>query len=142
MNFHLSIHYLDVFASLKVQIGSSVFSRLKEVLGSTSLTRIYTKMGHQEKPLYLYHEALRQLNVGQDEDIDVSDVNPKVFLDSIKSGYKYTIDDFCIDRHTAQGRSGPKCTTLQFAATGAQVANLHSTTFFDRLERAELTRAL
>ena len=103
------------------KIGSNpVFSRLKTLLGSTSLTRIYTKMGHQEKPIYLYHEALRQMNEGQVQSIDVSDVNPTVFLHSIKSGSKYDIDDFCMDRHTAQGRS---CSTLQFAIEGAHVEN-------------------
>jgi hypothetical protein len=103
------------------KIGSNpVFSKLKTLLGSTSLTRIYTKMGHQEKPIYLYHEALRQMNEGQVQSIDVSDINPTVFLHSIQSGTKYDIDDFCMDRHTAQGRS---CSTLQFAIEGAHVEN-------------------
>ena len=97
-----------------------VFSNLKKILGSTSLTRIYAKMGHQEKPMYLYHEALKYMGLGQNQDINVSDINPIIYSNHIKSGKKYVIDSFCMDRHTAQGRT---CSTLQFAIEGAHVEN-------------------
>jgi hypothetical protein len=97
-----------------------VLSELKSMLPVSALTRFYSKMKHAEKPLYLYHAALLFMlgKTVPQHSVLTNDIDQS-FVDELDLS-PYTVDDFCIDRHTG---SGAGCSVTQFAMVGALVTN-------------------
>jgi len=93
-----------------------------------ALQEFYKMMGHQEKPIYLYHALL--LIVRRDEidwnlkapciDTPIGDVE-MLYKDHL-SGGKMPMDDYIIDLHTRGGKPNGNCLE-NFALEGAFIEN-------------------
>jgi hypothetical protein len=102
----------DGFSQLYKELKTLPEARTDSVV--KTLLQTYQKMTHAERPIYLYHASLLCMLGSKVSNltIDVSDADP---LDE-----PYTLEDFCIDRHTGRGSS---CTVTQFALEGSFTLN-------------------
>lgn len=115
-------------AMLEVDNPFTVLDQLADKLPRSALNTLYKKMTHVERPLYLYHAALRHMMRDDltESHIPMDDIDPE-YVESVKDRLEMgsiQIDDFCKDRHTGAGAG---CTTEQFAVEGAYVADLDRT---------------
>ena len=94
----------------------------------SALQKFYTRMGHREKPIYLYHAVL--LIVRRNEidwnstappfDTPIADV-VKLYADHLGGG-KMKIDGYVLDLHTKKMKWSAHCLE-KFAMEGAYVKN-------------------
>jgi hypothetical protein len=93
-----------------------------------ALEIFYRKLGHRERPIYLYHAMLLLIRRGEIDwtatppeiDIPMQDVS-QLYGDHLRNG-KMKIDSYVLDIHTRGGRRGPGALT-RFALEGALVKN-------------------
>jgi hypothetical protein len=93
-----------------------------------ALEEFYKRMGHKEKPIYLYHAVLllvRRNEIDWDStaptiDTPMVDVM-KLYGDHLR-GVKMKIDDYVLDLHTHGGKKGPG-SLKKFALEGAFIKN-------------------
>ncbi len=94
----------------------------------SALEEFFKMMGHQEKPIYLYHAVL--LLIRRDEidwsstdpaiDTPVADVD-RLYRDHL-AGAKMPVDDYILDLHTHGGKRSCNCLE-NFALEGAYIKN-------------------
>ena len=94
----------------------------------SALEWFFKRMGHREKPIYLYHAVL--LLVRRDE-IDWSSTDPaidtpiadveRLYRDHL-AGEKMPMDDYILDIHTHGGKRSGNCLE-NFALEGAYIEN-------------------
>jgi hypothetical protein len=94
----------------------------------SALQEFFTRMGHREKPIYLYHAVLLLVRRNEIDwnskppaiDTPMDDV-VKLYGDHLCGG-KMEIDDYVLDLHTRGVRKSANCLE-QFAMEGAYVKN-------------------
>jgi hypothetical protein len=94
----------------------------------SALQEFFKRMGHREKPIYLYHAVL--LLIRRDEidwsstdpaiDTPVADVD-RLYRDHL-AGAKMPVDDYILDLHTHGGKRSCNCLE-NFALEGAYIKN-------------------
>lgn len=94
----------------------------------SALEFFFKKMGHQEKPIYLYHAMLllirrfeihwKSKNTGIDTPIGEVE---RLYRDHLAGG-KMLMDDYILDLHTHGGKRGDDCLE-NFALEGAYIEN-------------------
>ena len=93
-----------------------------------ALQKFYKKMGHKEKPIYLYHAVLlivRSKEIDRNSkppEIDTSIVDVEKLYKDHLSGGKLEIDDYVLDLHTRKMKWSPHCYE-KFAMEGAFIKN-------------------
>jgi hypothetical protein len=94
----------------------------------SALQKFYTRMGHREKPIYLYHAVLLMV---RRKEIDWNSTAPQVdtpIADVLQlygnhlCGCKMEMDDYVLDLHTKRGKRGTHCLE-KFALEGAHIKN-------------------
>jgi len=93
-----------------------------------ALQKFYTRMGHREKPIYLYHAVLlmvrrKEINWNSTPpqvDTPIADVR-KLYGDHL-CGCKMEIDDYVLDLHTKRMKWSSHCLE-KFALEGAYIKN-------------------
>jgi hypothetical protein len=93
-----------------------------------ALQKFYTRMGHREKPIYLYHAVLLMVRrkeidwniTAPQVDTPIADVM-KLYEDHL-CGCKMEMDDYVLDLHTKRMKWSPHCLE-NFAMEGAYVKN-------------------
>jgi len=94
----------------------------------SALHEFYKKMGHREKPIYLYHAILLLVRRHEIDwcaevpriDTPVADVK-RLYRDHLSSG-KMPVDDYILDLHTHGGKRSGNCLE-NFALEGAYIEN-------------------
>ena len=93
-----------------------------------ALQKFYTRMGHREKPIYLYHAVLLLVRRNEIDwnstappvDTSIADVE-KLYGDHLNDG-KMAMDDYILDLHTKRMKWSNQCLE-KFAMEGAYVKN-------------------
>ena len=94
----------------------------------SSLEFFFKKMGHQEKPIYLYHAMLLLIRRNEIEwgskdpgiDTPIADVE-ELYREHLAGG-KMPMDEYILDLHTHGGKRGNHCLE-NFALEGAYIEN-------------------
>jgi hypothetical protein len=93
-----------------------------------ALQKFYTRMGHREKPIYLYHAVLlivRRNEIDWDSTappVDTPIANVVKLYDDHLGGNKMKIDDYVLDLHTKRMKWSNQCLE-KFALEGAYIKN-------------------
>jgi hypothetical protein len=94
----------------------------------SALEEFFKMMGHQEKPIYLYHAVLLLIRSGEIDwsteapriDTPIADVD-RLYRDHLAGG-KMPMDDYILDLHTHGGKRSGNCLE-NFALEGAYIEN-------------------